>query len=53
MKSRKSIGLKVLYFILLLYPILAISQTDQDALMMEPKKLCVAALYSSNSWINY
>lgn len=53
MKSVKSIGLKVLYLVLLLHPVLAISQTDQDALMMEPKKICVAALYSYNSWTNY
>ena len=53
MKTLKTIGLKGLLIILLHYPLLAISQTDQDALMMKPKKLCVAALYASNSWTNY
>lgn len=53
MKTLKSKSLKVLFIILLLHPLLAISQTDQDALMMEPKKLCIAAVYSTNSWTNY
>jgi hypothetical protein len=53
MKTLKSKGLKALLIILMLHPLRAISQTDQDALMMEPKKICVAALYSTNSWVNY
>ena len=53
METLKSKGLKVLFIILIMHPILAFSQTDQDALMMEPNKLCVAAVYSTNSWTNY
>lgn len=53
MKILKSYGLKVLLIILYLNPFVVFSQTDQDALMMEPKKLCIAALYANNSWTNY
>lgn len=53
MKTLKSYGLKVLFIILFINPFVAFSQTDQDALMMEPKKLCIAALYTTNSWTNY
>lgn len=36
-----------------LLPLISFSQTEQDALMMPKKILCVAANYSYNSWGNY
>ena len=38
---------------LIMFPIASVAQTEQDALMMGNKKLCIAGTYAFNSWENY
>ena len=37
----------------ILYPFMAKSQTDLDAIMMYKKNLCIGPMYGYNSWKNY
>jgi hypothetical protein len=44
-----SLGLALLS----IFPFLSFAQTEQDALMMGNKKLCIAGAFASNSWEKY
>jgi hypothetical protein len=44
---------KLIIGMLLLVPILAMAQTDIDAIMMEKNALCIGPGYSYSSWKNY
>jgi len=52
-KTFYAILFKSIFFSIAFIPILVQAQTEQDALMMGERRLCVAGTLSYNSWTNY
>lgn len=53
MKTKFINALRFALFVFTIFPLLVNAQTDQDALMMGKRRLCIAGTYTANSWENY